>query len=151
MWYYLEDTCLQASKYKKFQLKQQFQAVKLGTKIIDEYIKEFKRIWNSRIAIHKSLDEDSKTINFDRGLGSKYKTRRTVMLGKPPYPTFNEVMKIGNLMDWIVHFGDLRVNLDANFESNHIFGLVGLWIVGIHPKFLPCGHRLTFVGFLEFD
>ncbi|KAH0754409.1 hypothetical protein KY290_024679 [Solanum tuberosum] len=42
------------------------------------------------MAIHKPLDEDSKVINFVRGLGRKYKTLRTVMLGKPPYPTFGQ-------------------------------------------------------------
>jgi len=41
IWACLEDTYLQASKDKEFQLKQQLQAVKLGTKSIDEYIKEF--------------------------------------------------------------------------------------------------------------
>lgn len=42
------------------------------------------------MAIHKCLDEDSKVINFARGLGNKYKTLRTVMLCKAPYPTFNQ-------------------------------------------------------------
>lgn len=40
--------------------------------------------------IHKPLDEDNKVINFARGIGSKYKTFHNVMLGKPPYPTFNQ-------------------------------------------------------------
>ncbi|OIT38994.1 hypothetical protein A4A49_56276, partial [Nicotiana attenuata] len=74
----------------EFQLKQQLQTVTLGTKSIDEYIKEFKGICDSLTAIHKPLDEDKKVINFARGLGSKYKTFCTVMLGKPPYPTFNQ-------------------------------------------------------------
>ncbi|XP_070013052.1 uncharacterized protein [Nicotiana sylvestris] len=90
MWLCLEYTYLQATKDKEFQLKQQFQTVKLGSKSIDEYIKEFKEICDSLMAIHKPLDEDSKVINFARGFGSKYKTLRTVMLGKPPYPTFNQ-------------------------------------------------------------
>ncbi|KAH0745682.1 hypothetical protein KY285_007339 [Solanum tuberosum] len=85
-----EDTYLQASKDKEFQLKQQLQTVNLGTKSIDEYIKEFKGICDSLVAIHKPMDEDIKVINFARGLGNKYKTFRTVMLGKPPYPTFNQ-------------------------------------------------------------
>ncbi|KAH0679476.1 hypothetical protein KY284_020561 [Solanum tuberosum] len=42
------------------------------------------------MAIHKPSDEDSKFINFTRGLGSNYKTLRTVMLHKAPYPTFNQ-------------------------------------------------------------
>lgn len=71
-------------------MKQQLQTVNLGTKSIDEYIKEFKGICDSLVAIHKPMDEDIKVINFARGLGNKYKTFRTVMLGKPPYPTFNQ-------------------------------------------------------------
>ncbi|KAH0679474.1 hypothetical protein KY284_020559 [Solanum tuberosum] len=90
IWACLEDTYLQASKDKEFQLKQQLQAVKLGTKSIDEYIKEFKGICHNLMAIHKPSDEDSKFINFARGLGSNYKTLRTVMLRKAPYPTFNQ-------------------------------------------------------------
>ena len=31
-----------------------------------------------------------KMINFARGLGHNYKTFRTVMLVKTPYPTFNQ-------------------------------------------------------------
>ena len=31
-----------------------------------------------------------KMINFARGLGHNYKTFRTVMLVKKPYPTFNQ-------------------------------------------------------------
>lgn len=64
--------------------------MKLGSKSIEEYIKEFKGIYDSLMAIQKPLDEDSKVINFARGLGSKYKILRTVMLGKAPYPTFNQ-------------------------------------------------------------
>lgn len=90
IWSCLEDTYLQASKDKEFQLKQQLQTMNLGTKSIDKYIKKFKGICDSLMAIHKPIDEDSKVINFARGLGSKYKTFRTVMLGKTPYPTFNQ-------------------------------------------------------------
>lgn len=90
IWSCLEDTYLQASKDKEFQLKQQLQTVKLGSKSIVEYIKEFKEICDSLMAIQKPLDEDRKVINFARGLGSKYKTIRTVMLGKAPYPNFNQ-------------------------------------------------------------
>ncbi|KAH0665562.1 hypothetical protein KY285_026768 [Solanum tuberosum] len=43
MWECLEETYLQATKEKKFQLKQ-LQSVRLGTKNIDEYIKKFKGI-----------------------------------------------------------------------------------------------------------
>ena len=32
----------------------------------------------------------AKMINFARGLGHNYKTFMTVMLGKTPYPTFNQ-------------------------------------------------------------
>ncbi|KAH0716921.1 hypothetical protein KY285_012952 [Solanum tuberosum] len=52
----------------------------LGTKKIDEYIKEFKGIYDGLAPIHKPVDEDSKVISFARGLGLKYKTFRTVML-----------------------------------------------------------------------
>lgn len=90
IWSCLEDTYLQASKYEEFQLKQQIQFVKLGTKTIDEYIKEFKEICDSFMVINKPMDEDRKVINFARGLGRKLKTLRTVMLGKPPYHTFNQ-------------------------------------------------------------
>lgn len=40
-------------------------------------------------AIHKPMDEDNNVINFAGGLGPKYNTFRTVMLGKAPYPTLN--------------------------------------------------------------
>ncbi|OIT03203.1 hypothetical protein A4A49_57448, partial [Nicotiana attenuata] len=50
--------------------------------------------WEERDVLVRSwlsgtMTED-KVINFARGLGSKYKTLRTVMLGKAPYPTFNQ-------------------------------------------------------------
>lgn len=56
------------------------------------YIKEFKGICDILMVIHKHLDEDNKVINLARGLGSKYKTFCTVMLGKPPYPTFTQFL-----------------------------------------------------------
>ena len=64
--------------------------MRLGTETIDEYIKEFKGICDDFATIHNSVDEDRKMINFSRGLGHNYKTFRTVMLVKKPYPTFNQ-------------------------------------------------------------
>ena len=64
MWEFLEEAYRKATNDKEFQLKQQLQSVKLGTKTIDEYIKEFKGICDGLAAIHKPVDEDSKVINF---------------------------------------------------------------------------------------
>ncbi|KAH0764298.1 hypothetical protein KY285_000169 [Solanum tuberosum] len=89
MWECLEEAYLQATKDNEFQLKQQLQSVNLGTKTIDEYIKEFKGICDGLAAIHKPVDEDIKVINFARGLGLKYKTFRTVMLGGDMIRTCN--------------------------------------------------------------
>lgn len=82
MWDNIEKTYLQATKDKEFQLKQQLQNIKFGSRTTDEYSKELKNICDGLEAIHKHVDEDSKVINFARGLGPKYKTFRTVMLGK---------------------------------------------------------------------
>ncbi|OIS97719.1 hypothetical protein A4A49_01224 [Nicotiana attenuata] len=62
----------------------------LGTKRLDEYLKEFKGICDGLSAVHKPVAEDNKAINFSRGLGPMYKTFRTIMLGKTPYPTLNQ-------------------------------------------------------------
>jgi len=86
MWECLEEAYLQATKDKEFQLKQQLQNIKLGSKKLDEYLKEFKGICDC-LAAHKPFDEE---INFARGLGPKYRTFRTVMLGKAPYPTLRQ-------------------------------------------------------------
>ncbi|KAH0755844.1 hypothetical protein KY290_026114 [Solanum tuberosum] len=56
----LEEAYLQATKDKKFKLKQHLQNVRLGTKKIDEYIKKFKGICDGLTAIHKPVDEDNK-------------------------------------------------------------------------------------------
>lgn len=53
-------------------------------------MKEFKGMCDSLATIHKPTDEDNKVINFSIGLGLKYKTFKTIMLGKAPYPTFNQ-------------------------------------------------------------
>ena len=53
-------------------------------------IKEFKGICDGLATIHMHVDEDNKVIKFARGLGLKYKTFKTIMLGKAPYPTFNQ-------------------------------------------------------------
>ena len=68
--------------------------MKLGTKPIDEYSKEFKGICDGLATIHKTVDEDSRVINFARGLGLKYKTFKAVMLGKALYPTFNQLLML---------------------------------------------------------
>lgn len=61
MWKFLEETYLQATKDKQFHLKQQLQSVRLGTKTIDKYIKEFKGICDGLATIHKPVDEDNKS------------------------------------------------------------------------------------------
>ncbi|XP_015169970.1 uncharacterized protein [Solanum tuberosum] len=111
MWETLKETYLQATKDKEFQLKQQLQTIRLGNKSTDEFLKEFKGICDGLAAIHKPVDEDSKVINFARGLGPKYKTFRTVMLGKPPYPTLNQLINA-------LRGFDLRE--DDGEESQHV-------------------------------
>lgn len=90
IWQTLEDNYLQASKDKEFQLKQQLQSIIIGSKKVDEYVKEFKEICDSLAAIGKPSDEENKVISFAKGLENKYKVLRTVMLGKHPYPTFSQ-------------------------------------------------------------
>ena len=90
MWKCLEETYLQATKDKQFHIKQQLQSVMLGTKTIDEYIKEFKGICDGLATIHKPEMKITKVINFARGICHIYKTFRTVMLCKTPYPTLNQ-------------------------------------------------------------
>lgn len=82
--YLIEEFYLQETKDKEFQLKQQLQSIKLGSRTTDEYLKEFKDIYDCLSSIHKHADEDNKIINFTRGLSPKYKTFRIVMLGKAP-------------------------------------------------------------------
>lgn len=90
MWGCMDEAYLHATKDKEFQLKKHLQNIKLGTKRLDEYLKEFKGICDGLSVIHKQVDEDIQVMNFSRGLGPKYKTFRTVMLGKAPYPTLNQ-------------------------------------------------------------
>jgi len=111
MWETLEETYLQATKDKEFQLKQQLQTIRLGNKSTDEFLKEFKGICDGLAAIHKPVNEDSKVKNFARELGPKYKTFRTVMLGKPPYPTLNQLINA-------LRGFDLRE--DDGEESQHV-------------------------------
>lgn len=66
--------------------------MRLGNKKVDEYVKEFKVICDRFASIHKLVDEDRKVINFSIGLDLKYKTFETVMLGKAPYPTLNQLV-----------------------------------------------------------
>lgn len=91
MWEYFDKAYLEANKYKEFQHKQQLLNIMLGTKKLDEYIKEFKGICVGLAAIHKIVDEYPKVINFDKGLGSKYRTIRAIMLGNPLYTTFKPI------------------------------------------------------------
>lgn len=47
-------------------------------------------------------------------------------------------------------FGDLRVDFDLVLKFNHIFGLVGSWVVGIYPLtevLTVWGPILTFLTF----
>lgn len=52
---------------------------------------------------------------------------------------YSEIMKfqreiwgfVYNLRGYIL--GDVRIDLDSNLESNHMFDLVELWLVGIYP------------------
>lgn len=63
MWTCHEDTYLQASKDKEFQLKEQIRTMKLGLNLLMNKLRSFKGF----VVVLK-------VINFARGLGSKYKT-----------------------------------------------------------------------------
>ncbi|XP_075086379.1 uncharacterized protein LOC142169076 [Nicotiana tabacum] len=51
----------------EFQLKQQLQTIKLGSRTIDAYLKEFKGICDGLAAIHKHVEDDSKLVTSLRG------------------------------------------------------------------------------------
>ncbi|KAH0647521.1 hypothetical protein KY290_033518 [Solanum tuberosum] len=50
-------------------------------------LKVFKAICDGLASIHKPVNDDSKVINFARGLGLKYKTIGTVMPGSQKSPS----------------------------------------------------------------
>lgn len=60
----LEETYLQITKDNEFQVKQQLQAIRLGNKSTDEYLKEHRDIFDGLEAIQKPIYEDSKLTNF---------------------------------------------------------------------------------------
>lgn len=62
--------------------------MKMRLHSIWENIEEFKGIYDSVTITHKSLDEDTKVINFVKGLDKKYKILKIVVLGKTSYETF---------------------------------------------------------------
>lgn len=97
----------------------------MGSKTVDDYVKEFKGICDSLTAIHKPLDEDNKVIYFEKGLGNKYKTPRTVMLGKPPYPTFTQFANALSGFEMREEDGEKVIVDQASFASSkntRIFG-----------------------------
>lgn len=121
MWDCLEETYLQATKDKEFQLKQQLQNIRLGSRSTDDYLKEFKGICDDLAAIHKPVDEDSKVINFARGLGPMYRTFRTVMLGKPPYPTLNQLVNALRGFDIREDDEDTQLNHNMAFQAQRFY------------------------------
>nr|XP_016492298.1 PREDICTED: uncharacterized protein LOC107811814 [Nicotiana tabacum] len=121
MWDCLEETYLQATKDKEFQLKQQLQNIRLGSRSTNDYLKEFKGICDGLAAIHKPVDEDSKVINFARGLGPKYRTFRTVMLGKPPYITLNQLINALRGFDIREDDEDTQLNHNMAFQAQRFY------------------------------
>lgn len=83
----------------------------------DEYIKEFKGICYGLATTHKYVDEDNKVINFARGLGLKYNTFMTLMLGNILYQTFNHF--IYTLTDF-----DIRENEEKRYHNKIITCMV---------------------------
>lgn len=70
----------------------------MGAKKLDQYLKEFKGIYDDLVAIHKPINEDCKVINFARGPCIKY--RASIMIGKAPYHKLISLSMLLDTLTW---------------------------------------------------
>ena len=88
IWMCLEEKYLQATKERELQLRRQLQMPKKENISLDNYLRNFKSIFDNLAAIQKLVSDEDKTIQLSHCLGTKYDVFVTTMLSKPPFPTF---------------------------------------------------------------
>ncbi|KAK3230465.1 hypothetical protein Dsin_002346, partial [Dipteronia sinensis] len=64
--------------------------LKKGSRSLDEYLRDFKSIYDNLAAIKKPVPDLDKVFQFSYGLGPRYENFRVAMLSKAPYHTFSE-------------------------------------------------------------
>ena len=120
VWECLEAKYLQATKERELQLRRQLQMPKKDNVSLDTYLRNFKSICDSLVAIQKSVSDEDKTIQLSHCLGTKYDVFVTTMLSKPPFPTFNQFVTA--LQNYAMRFES--TNADDKGGANHNFAFV---------------------------
>ena len=74
--------------------------IKMGSRSVEEYLKEFKMICDNLVAIKKLVSDMEKVFQFVCGLGQKYDNFHLAMITKPPYPSFNQFVLAFQVVNW---------------------------------------------------
>ncbi|TXG61102.1 hypothetical protein EZV62_012465 [Acer yangbiense] len=90
VWAALEPHHLPITVEKESNLKRLLMEIKKGSHSIDEYLKQFKNIYENLAAIQKPLSDIDKVLQFASGFGNQYMDFRTTILSKPPLPSFQQ-------------------------------------------------------------
>jgi hypothetical protein len=90
VWGCLEDTYLQATKEREVQFKRQLQMPKPESTSLGDCLIHFKSICDNLATIEKPISDEDKTVQLSHCIGKKYDVFVTIMLSKPPFPTFSQ-------------------------------------------------------------
>ena len=90
VWNSLEEKLLPMTKEKDMQLTNRLRGLKKGTRSLDEYLREFKEIFDALATVRKPVSDLDKVFQLAQGLITKYMDFRVAMLSKPPYPSYNQ-------------------------------------------------------------
>ncbi|KAL5787543.1 hypothetical protein ACOSP7_004492 [Xanthoceras sorbifolium] len=90
IWNSIEEQKLPITVEKEGFFKYMLMSLSKWSRTLDEYLKEFKSIFDNLAAIKKPISDRDKVLQFAHGLGSKYIDFRTAMLTKPHYHSFSQ-------------------------------------------------------------
>lgn len=92
VWLALENAFSYRSKARELHLKDDFQLMKRGTRMVAEYSRVFKAFCDQLHAIDRPDDGTYKVHWFLHGLGANFSTFSTAQMALTPLPTFTSIV-----------------------------------------------------------
>ncbi|GKV34540.1 hypothetical protein SLEP1_g42906 [Rubroshorea leprosula] len=87
---WLKGHYLASSKEQELHLKGELAIKKGDNESLENFIRKFKGICDSLVAIPKPLDDLDKVFQLSRVVGTRYQPYNLAVLSKAPYPTFSQ-------------------------------------------------------------
>ena len=118
VWILLEQQLLPMTIEKEGHLKNMLMTIKKGSRSLEDYLKDFKSIYDTLVTIKQPVPDLDKVFQFARGLGPNYESFKNAMLIKLPYPSFTHLCRLSKALSGI--------NLQRKKKKRHSWNMLKL-------------------------